>query len=82
MAPIKWNEAGLGNVHVSDGVMGYWATVPANWTACAALHAYMETADYSGAWASFEVKATMLGGVHKGDTASVTYDPGAISGIK
>lgn len=44
---VIWqNSNGRGNAWVSDGQEGYWATVPANWTARMALDEYIRTADY------------------------------------
>jgi hypothetical protein len=69
---IKWNQIREGNVHVDDGCMGWWATVPPEWTARQALDAYMSTADYSEARAHFRVTVTMLA---SGDMASTVFEP-------
>lgn len=66
-----WNQQQQGNVHVSDGAEGYWATFP-DGTAATALAEYLRTADYSAAKASFVVRAEVLSGAHAGDVASET----------
>ena len=45
---IKWSETPVAgaNVHLSDGVLGYWATVPATWTEAQVRAAFLKTADY------------------------------------
>ncbi len=52
-----WNQSGEGNVHVSDGQEGYWATMPEGTTAVQALAEFLRTADYSAATESFTVTA-------------------------
>lgn len=71
---IKWNQAGEGNVHVTDGGQGYWATVPSEWTVEQALDEYMSTADYSEATATFTVRAHMLDG-RQHNLAHITVSP-------
>lgn len=45
---IEWSETPVAGatVHLSDGVLGYWATVPATWTEQQVRAAFLETADY------------------------------------
>jgi hypothetical protein len=71
----KWNQSGEGNVHVSDGQEGFWASFPKTITAKKALAEYMRTADYSEATRAFNVRATVLSGKNKGDQATTTYRP-------
>ena len=70
MAKRDWNQAGEGNVHVSDGREGYWATMPDGTTAQQALDDFMSSADYSAATKSFVVRATV-----GDDVAETTYEP-------
>lgn len=64
---MKWNQAGKGNAHVSDGLEGFWTTT--NLDALAVLDAFLSTADYDNAATSFTVTATILSGPHAGDCA-------------
>ena len=59
MTQKQWNQAGEGNVHVSDGQEGYWTTMPEGTSAQQALDTYMATADYSSATESFVIRATV-----------------------
>lgn len=45
---VEWSETPVAgaNAHLSDGVLGYWATVPATWTEAQVRAAFLETADY------------------------------------
>jgi hypothetical protein len=75
VSTIEWNQIKAGNVHVLDGVMGFWAEFPEGVTAREALDEYMAFADYSGATRSFRVTATVLAGANEGQMASTTYEP-------
>lgn len=46
---IKWHETPVAgaNMHLSDGALGYWATVPAEWTPAQVREAFLLTADYN-----------------------------------
>lgn len=69
-----WNQIREGNVHVTDGAEGYWATMPADVTAQAALDLYMSTADYDGATKAVTVTATVLSGKHEGQMATARVE--------
>lgn len=45
---VEWSETPVAGatVHLSDGVLGYWATVPATWAEAQVRAAFLETADY------------------------------------
>jgi len=45
---IEWAEIPVpeATVHLDDGMMGYWAAVPATWTEDDVLDAFLATADY------------------------------------
>jgi hypothetical protein len=58
-----WNQVQNGNAHVSDGVMGFWASFLPGTTAQEVLDNYMSTADYSAATCDFTVTATIEGDV-------------------
>jgi len=66
-----WNQTQQGNAWVSDGAEGYWAEFPAGTSARQVLDAYMATADYSGATATFTVRAEI-----DGQVATVRVGPG------
>jgi hypothetical protein len=67
----RWNEAGRGNAHVSDGCIGYWSEFQEGTTAQMVLDDFMSTADYSGATGTFVVEAEI-----DGQLASVCVGPG------
>jgi hypothetical protein len=75
MPTVKWNQGGNGNVHVSDGQEGYWATFGPSVTAAHALREYLRTADYGNATRAFTVTATVLKGRNKDDQAYATVRP-------
>lgn len=72
-APIRWNQAAIGNAHVSDGQEGFWARFPRGTSAREVLDLYLDTADYSGATGHFTVRAEIGGQV-----ASARVGPGGI----
>lgn len=74
-----WNQEGKGNVLVADGAEGFWAEMSLDVSAQEALDAYLSTADYSAATSKFQVTATILAGDHKGDMATMIYDPKAVA---
>lgn len=73
--PIDWRTTPCGNVHVTDGSdVGNWAQLSESVTAEEALEAYLATADYSGATSPVTVTATVLSGMHEGQTARTTVE--------
>lgn len=59
----KWNQSQVGNAHVSDGCMGYWAEYPVGTAAIDVLNDFLSTADYSASTADFVVRAEIDGNV-------------------